>query len=109
MKTFAKKFYKGGKWKKCKSAYKAHRVSIDGGLCEVCREQLGYIVHHKIPLTPENIHDETITLSFENLRLDCKDCHDREDVHPFITDKKLNCWFDRSGNPIPKGETPPLK
>ena len=100
MKDFAESFYKSAKWLKCRAAYIKHRVMIDGGCCEVCHERLGYIVHHKEPLTPDNINDETITLSFDNLRYDCKDCHDREDVHPFIKDKKLKCWFDENGNPI---------
>lgn len=109
MKDFAKKFYKSGVWRKCREAYIKYRVMVDGGLCEVCREKLGYIVHHKKPLTPENIHDETITLSFGNLQFDCKDCHDREEAHPFIVNKKLNCCFDDSGNPMPISDTPPLK
>lgn len=101
MKDFAKSFYKSSRWKKCRLAYIKSRVLIDGGLCEVCREKLGYIVHHKKPLTPENINDVNITLSFDNLRYDCKECHDKEDVHPFIADKELSCWFDESGNPRP--------
>lgn len=35
----------------------------------------GEIVHHKIELTPENIHDPDITLNFDNLQLLCRDCH----------------------------------
>ncbi len=104
MKEFARKFYKSSKWQKCRTAYIKHRVMVDGGMCEVCKEQLGYVVHHIKPLTPDNINDETITLSFDNLQLDCKDCHDREEVHPFITDKELKCWFDENGNPIAKQE-----
>ena len=67
----------------------------------MCKSQIGYIVHHKVPLTPKNINDDKITLSFDNLRYDCKECHDREDVHPFVKDKKLKCSFDEKGNPKP--------
>ncbi len=102
MKEFAESFYKSGKWRKCRTAYIKQRIMIDGGYCEACRTNLGYIVHHKEPLTPENINDERITLSFENLRYDCKECHDREEVHRFIKDKELKCQFDEYGNPIPK-------
>lgn len=35
----------------------------------------GEIVHHKIELTPENIHNPDITLNFDNLQLLCRDCH----------------------------------
>ena len=107
MKEFAKSFYKSAKWKKCRKAYIDSRVLVDGGVCERCKEKLGYIVHHKMPLTPENINDEKITLSFDNLRFDCKDCHDREEVHPFITEKQPMCWFDESGNPMPNHISPP--
>lgn len=104
MKEFAKKFYKSAAWKKCRAAYIKHRIMVDGGLCEVCREKLGYIVHHKERLTPENIHNPKITLSFDKLQYDCKDCHDREEAHPFIADKEVKCQFDESGNPIPLEE-----
>ena len=98
MKDFAKKFYKSKAWQKCRQGYISRRKSIDGGLCEVCREQLGYIVHHKIPLTPQNINDPNITLNYNNLQYDCKQCHDSEDVHAFI--KKAKCKFDESGQPV---------
>lgn len=61
MKEFAKSFYKSKKWQACRAAYIASRQQIDGSLCEVCHEAIGYIVHHKIQLTPENINDPTIT------------------------------------------------
>lgn len=32
-------------------------------------------MHHKIPLTPENVTDPDITLNWENLQLLCRDCH----------------------------------
>lgn len=35
-------------------------------------------VHHKVPLTPENINDPNVTLNWENLELLCKDCHEEE-------------------------------
>ena len=54
---FAKAFYKSKEWLKVRAAYIAKRKSIDGGLCESCHEKPGYIVHHKIELTPENSHE----------------------------------------------------
>ncbi len=59
-KEFAKAFYNSKKWKQCRAAYIAHRQAIDGGLCESCHEAPGYIVHHKIELTPDNINDPDI-------------------------------------------------
>ena len=35
-------------------------------------------VHHKIPLTEENITDPKVSLNWENLELLCKTCHDEE-------------------------------
>lgn len=50
-----------------------------GGLCERCLAKgivkAGEIVHHKKPITPNNICDPNITLSFNNLQLVCRECH----------------------------------
>ena len=35
-------------------------------------------MHHKIPLTAENITNPKVTLNWENLELLCKTCHDQE-------------------------------
>ena len=33
------------------------------------------IVHHKIPLTDENVNDLSISLSWDNLQALCRQCH----------------------------------
>ena len=75
MKPWAKDFYCSQAWKSTREAYK----SSVGGLCELCWSKKivkpGEIVHHKVPLTPENISDPQITLSFDNLCLVCRDHH----------------------------------
>ena len=75
MRDFAKQFYCSQAWKQCRAAYKQYRR----GLCERCLAKgiytPGVIVHHKIHLTPDNIHDPNISLSFDNLQLLCRDCH----------------------------------
>ena len=38
----------------------------------------GYIVHHKVHLTADNIYDPATTISFDNLELLCMDCHNKE-------------------------------
>ena len=68
MKEFAKGFYNSRAWKKCRRAYIDSRIMVDGGMCEICGERVGYIVHHKELLTPTNITDPSITLSFDNLQ-----------------------------------------
>ena len=100
-KEFAKVFYNSKTWKKCRASYIAYRQSIDGGLCEECREDVGYIVHHKILLTQKNINNPDITLNHDNLKYVCKPCHDREEAHAFVKERDLKCGFDETGQPIP--------
>jgi len=74
-KPFARKFYSSATWQACREEYaKSQRY-----LCEECLRRgiyrPGDIVHHKIELTPANIENPEITLSFDNLELLCRDCH----------------------------------
>lgn len=75
MKDYAKQFYKSQAWKNCRAAYAEYRH----GLCEICLARgiykPGDIVHHKVYITPANIYDPRITLSWDNLQLVCRDCH----------------------------------
>ena len=90
------RFYHSMAWKRSRAAYIAYRKAIDGGLCEVCHEQLGDTVHHKVWLTDENVDDPDIALCFGNYCLICRDCHAKE--------KDPNCkpigryTFDVDGN-----------
>lgn len=72
---FSKAFYKSAAWKSCRESYYRSK----GGLCEDCLERgiitSGAEVHHVQELTPDNIMDPNITLSWDNLRLLCHDCH----------------------------------
>jgi len=100
MKDFAKSFYQSKAWKKCRQAYISKRMGIDGGLCEVCGVEQGYIVHHVIPLTEENINNPVITLNHLNLKYECKQCHDEEEGH-YLDGKGIKrplCLFDEEGN-----------
>lgn len=75
MRDFGKGFYNTATWQRCRNAY----VKSVGGLCEGCLEKgqynPGIIVHHIVELTAENINDPDIALSWDNLRLLCRDCH----------------------------------
>lgn len=68
-------FYKTEQWKNCRDAY----AKSVGGLCEKClqngRYEPGEIVHHKVPLTPQNVSDPEISLNWDNLQLLCRMCH----------------------------------
>ena len=72
---WAKPFYKSSAWLKTREAYAA---SV-GWLCEDCLAKglivPGKVVHHRTPLTPQNISDPTVTLDWRNLKLVCQDCH----------------------------------
>lgn len=74
---FAKPFYDSTAWKRCRSAFIAERIAIDGGTCQRCGQELGYIVHHRIWLTSENINDPNITLNHRNLEYVCLTCHNK--------------------------------
>lgn len=101
-KEFAKRFYQSKQWKQCRESYIADRICIDGGMCERCHENLGYIVHHIIKLTQTNINDLDIALSHCNLEYVCKNCHDEEhfkDMHG-VDRRSTRCVFGEDGQPI---------
>lgn len=75
---FAKSFYNSTAWKKCRKSFIAYRQSVDGGMCQTCKEKLGYIVDHKEEITPENINNQEITLSHRNLQYLCLECHNKK-------------------------------
>lgn len=104
--TFAKSFYNTRAWQKCRNAYIKKRLLIDGGLCEECHDAQGYIVHHKVTLTEENIDDVNVTLNERNLKYVCKDCHDAYEGHGAGGHGKAKalCTFDAFGNPISSRE-----
>lgn len=105
-KEFAKIFYKSRSWRKCRKSYIEQRRAVDGGLCEICRERLGYYVHHKVLLTPDNIDDPMIALNHNLLEYVCKPCHDREEGHFLDRGPKeeKRYQFDANGCPIPKSK-----
>lgn len=97
---WAKAFYKSRQWLLCKQSYIHHRIMIDGGLCEECRDKPGYIVHHKVILTSDNIKDPEISLNHELLEYVCKDCHNMFEGHGLNQGTRPLCIFDAEGQPI---------
>lgn len=73
-----KQFYKSLAWRRARAGYISYRIAIDGGLCEVCGQRLGKIVHHKLWLNDDNCNDPAIALAWENFRYECQDCHNKE-------------------------------
>ena len=76
-------FYTSHVWRRCRKAF----AESKGNLCERCLKR-GIInpgekdrpleVHHKVPLTADNVQDPKVALAWNNLELLCKDCHDAE-------------------------------
>lgn len=77
LKEFAESFYKSLQWQRTREAY----AKSKGNLCELCMKQGRVnpceIVHHRIELSPDNINDPSITLSWDNLCCVCRECHAR--------------------------------
>lgn len=95
-KEFAKAFYHSKAWQRCRASFIAERITIDGGMCEHCKERPGYIVDHKKELTPENINDLEVTLNEENFQYLCLTCHNKKTFS-----KNDYILFDEDGQPIP--------
>ena len=100
---FAVAFYHSRAWKHTRDAYARSKR----GLCEKClregRYTPGIIVHHKVHLSPENINDPKVSLSFDNLELVCRECHAAE--HPEIygtIPEGGRVAFDEDGNVVRK-------
>jgi 5-methylcytosine-specific restriction endonuclease McrA len=73
-----KQFYHTRAWKRARADYIAYRKSIDGGTCEVCGQEPGRIVHHKIWLDDTNCNDPEISLNPDNFMYECQTCHNKE-------------------------------
>ena len=103
---FAHKFYHSRAWQDVRSLVwdRAH------GLCERCMERgevkPANVVHHKVPLSPENMDDPAITLNPDNLMALCNDCH--TEVHQELgigamngkKQEKPRVRFDDEGNVV---------
>ncbi|MBO7624943.1 MAG: HNH endonuclease [Bacteroidales bacterium] len=95
MKDYARAFYSSQAWKTTRAAY----AKSKGHLCERCLAKgiyrPGEIVHHKVHLSPENLQDLSISLSWDNLQLVCRECH--AELHDR---KKSRYKFDNCGRVV---------
>jgi len=73
-----KQFYRTKAWRRARQAYIDKRLSIDGGICEVCGNEPGLIVHHIEWLDDINCNDPNISLNPDNFRYECQTCHNKE-------------------------------
>ena len=96
-----RKFYNSTEWIECKESYKKKRIAVDGGLCEDCHVNLGYIVHHTIELNHDNYKDPDISLNHDRLKYVCKKCHDKEHGYCGVEKNPKRVIFDSNGDVIP--------
>ena len=87
-KDFSRKFYDSQAWRDQRELCR----KLSHGLCARCGKP-GVIVHHKQPLTPDNINDPMVSLNQANLELVCRDCHKR--IHDSI---EVGGYFDEYGD-----------
>ena len=73
-----KQFYKSSPWKRARLDFISYRLSVDGGLCQVCGLEPGKIVHHRIWLDDINCNDPDISLNPDNFLYECQTCHNKE-------------------------------
>ena len=75
MKKYAETFYSSKQWQQVRALARQRA----GGLCEYCakagRITPAEVIHHVIPITPENINDPAVTVNMDNLVALCADCH----------------------------------
>ena len=98
----AKRFYNSAKWKKCRASY---IDTVDGGLCEHCNEEPGYIVDHIKEINSRNINDPYITLNHNNLQYLCLECHNTKTFRKYSAIRE-GFMFNEEGELVPK---PPYK
>lgn len=104
---FSRRFYHSTNWKHTQRAYMETPVDTPFGvvppfMCERCFENgdlvAARIVHHKIHLSPANINNPEVTLSFKNLQRLCMDCH----ALAHSGQEPMRVAFDANGNVVRK-------
>jgi len=95
MKEYSEWFYKSLAWKNNRAAF----LKAKFYMCERCqnRNGAGRIAHHKIYITPDNIHDENITMNWDNLECLCQTCHNKEHHREEQKTTREGLAFDERG------------
>lgn len=108
---FAKRFYRSKAWQEARDRAMTRYVETDRGvcpplMCERCFSKgvlkPAKIVHHVVHLSPENIGDQNVSLSLDNLMRVCKECHD--EIHygdMNQTSYTPRVRFDEEGRVVP--------
>ncbi len=99
-----KQFYKSMAWRRARDAYISLRKALDGGMCEVCGDELGKVVHHKTWLNDQNCNDPDIALNPKNFRYECQTCHNRERDPAEIKQINPRIIFGPNGEVLKRGD-----
>jgi 5-methylcytosine-specific restriction endonuclease McrA len=106
MKPWAEQFYNSEAWRTTRAAF----LMSKGGLCERCavagKVEVATIAHHATYLTPQNINDPQVALSWDNLEALCQSCHN-EEHHGTRSERKY--FFDEDGNIKEQKVIPPIQ
>lgn len=92
-KNYAKNFYNSIAWKSLSRLIAEENYYI---CCRCNKPANRYIVHHIIPITPDNINDYNITMNKDNLMLLCLPCHNAvhsNDNNSIIFDSEGNVYY----------------
>lgn len=68
-------------------------------ICEMCG-RAGNTVHHKIPLTADNLHIDAIAYGLDNLQCLCPECHNKVHDRFKAGAAQEGKQFDSAGNVI---------
>lgn len=94
---FASALYNSKAWQNTRRDY----IKSVGGLCERCMSKgivkPAELVHHKTPLTPKNIDDLNISLSWDNLQALCRECHAEVHEEIYNSRRKRRYRIDKAG------------
>jgi len=73
-----KQFYKSKPWQRVRQAFIQTRIAVDGGVCQICGQEPGLIVHHTVWLDDLTCNDPEISLNPDLLLYECQTCHNKE-------------------------------
>jgi hypothetical protein len=87
---YARKFYSGAKWRRCRNGFMRSQFFI----CSRCGGR-ATVAHHVVPVTPGNLSDPGVTLNWGNLVALCSPCHNA--VHGGSGAVQEGLYFDGEG------------
>ena len=102
-KEFSESLYRSKAWKRVRE----YCLMRDNYLCQICGKPAEE-VHHKIHLTPRNVHDMQVALDPDNLISLCRDCHFTQHKRDIAARARRarsrarvlredGCYFDQNG------------